>query len=130
MRYVPASDGWWPSSGRSAQGAHQPLSQLQPLLLNENIHAALALLEVLARIDHDPQTSQSLGRCRGYLDWPAAKLNPAPLIRGDDLRHYQLPPGPAYKAILARIRAAQLDEEISTRQQALALAQALARDQA
>ena len=41
--------------------------------------------------------------------------------RRDDLLAHGVPPGPSYRALLARVRCAQLDEEINTRTEALAL---------
>ncbi|MCI0474977.1 MAG: CBS domain-containing protein, partial [Anaerolineales bacterium] len=41
----------------------------------------------------------------------------APELTGDDLRRMGIPPGPAYREILARLRDARLDGEIATREQ-------------
>jgi tRNA nucleotidyltransferase (CCA-adding enzyme) len=37
-----------------------------------------------------------------------------PSISGDDLKAYGLPPGPAYRQILQKLRTARLDGRIST----------------
>ena len=41
-----------------------------------------------------------------------------PLLTGDDLRAMQIPPGPAYRTLLQGLRAAQLDGEVPTREEA------------
>ncbi|MDZ4685900.1 MAG: CCA tRNA nucleotidyltransferase [Planctomycetaceae bacterium] len=56
---------------------------------------------------------------------PAAELNPPPLITGDDLIHLGLRPGPRFKELLDTIRDAQLNREIATNDEALALARRL-----
>ena len=49
-------------------------------------------------------------------------LDPPPLLTGDDLIAEGMKPGPRFKTILQRVRDAQLDGEITTRQQAFDLA--------
>jgi poly(A) polymerase len=56
---------------------------------------------------------------------PAEKLNPPPLITGNDLIHLGLRPGPRFKELLETIRDAQLNLEIATHDEALALARRL-----
>lgn len=56
-----------------------------------------------------------------YLDQlPEGPLRPPPFIRGDDLRHRGLPPGPDYKRWLDLAYDAQLDADFHTRDAALA----------
>ncbi len=45
----------------------------------------------------------------------------APVLTGDDLKRMGLRPGPVYREILARLRAARLDGEITTREEEEAL---------
>ena len=49
------------------------------------------------------------------LHWPAEKLNPPPLLSGDDLKELGIPAGPRYREILQHLRDAQLNGEIQTR---------------
>ncbi|HUQ70749.1 MAG TPA: CCA tRNA nucleotidyltransferase [Planctomycetaceae bacterium] len=56
---------------------------------------------------------------------PAEELNPPPLITGNDLIHIGLCPGPRFKELLDTIRDAQLNREIATHDEALALARRL-----
>ncbi|HEY2786710.1 MAG TPA: CCA tRNA nucleotidyltransferase [Fimbriiglobus sp.] len=48
-------------------------------------------------------------------------INPPPLITGDDLTAAGYTPGPDYKGWLERVRAAQLDGEVKSKEEALAL---------
>ena len=61
------------------------------------------------------------------LAWPRERLDPPPLVTGDDLRAAGLRPGPAFKQILQTIRDAQLNGEIHTKEEAIALAPALSK---
>jgi poly(A) polymerase len=60
--------------------------------------------------------------CREKLALPSQQWNPPPLITGDDLRAAGVPPGPIYRQILDRVRDAQLEQQVATRDQALELA--------
>jgi len=54
-------------------------------------------------------------------------ISPPPLLTGDELTSLGLPPGPRMGAILQAVYRAQLNERISTRGQALAMAEELMR---
>ncbi|MGZ3713721.1 MAG: hypothetical protein ACXVBE_18280, partial [Bdellovibrionota bacterium] len=53
----------------------------------------------------------------------AGRLNPPALLNGQDLLAMGVPAGPKMKELLAKVRREQLNEKISTRDQALALLQ-------
>ena len=53
---------------------------------------------------------------------PRDVLDPPPLVTGDDLLALGIPSGPLYKTLLRCVRAAQLDGEIRTKAEALAMA--------
>ncbi|MEC9374711.1 MAG: hypothetical protein VYC34_12740, partial [Planctomycetota bacterium] len=55
----------------------------------------------------------------------ASGLAPTPLITGDDLIAAGLRPGPAFGQALARVYDAQLEERVSTREGAMALARSI-----
>jgi len=57
---------------------------------------------------------------------PADEISPAPLVTGDDLKKLGLPEGPRLGRILRTIYDAQLNEDISTSRQAVAMARRLA----
>ncbi|MCS7168324.1 MAG: HD domain-containing protein [Gemmatales bacterium] len=101
-----------------------PAHRLKPLLAHAAIGELLALVEADALAEE--RSLAHVQFCRDKLrTWPPQVLNPPPLITGDDLIALGLKPGPAFGRILQRIRDAQLDEILQTREQALALAQQL-----
>ncbi len=106
---------------------HEPRSlrwsQLQPLLLSEGIDDLMALEEA-ASLAAARDTSH-VAWCRSLLAQPREVLDPPPLLTGDDLLRHGIPPGPAYRVLLQRIRDAQLDGEIRTQEDALELADRL-----
>ncbi len=90
-------------------------SALQPLLIHEGIGDLIALGEAV-----EPG-SAAVTRCRAALGRPPEELNPPPLVDGAALIARGLRPGPAFSRLLARARSAQLDGEVTTREEALAL---------
>jgi tRNA nucleotidyltransferase/poly(A) polymerase len=54
-------------------------------------------------------------------EWPAERIDPPPLLTGDDLKAMGLTPGPQFRELLDRVRREQLDERIATREAAVAL---------
>ena len=58
--------------------------------------------------------------CRTKLALPAEQLNPPPLLTGNDLVDHGVPKGAVFRRLLDRVRQAQLDTEIHTRDEALA----------
>ena len=64
--------------------------------------------------------------CRGYVEsTPFDVINPQPLLTGDDLIAAGFQPGPRFKGLLDHVRDAQLNCQIETGEQALALARQL-----
>jgi poly(A) polymerase len=64
--------------------------------------------------------------CEDYLaNTPDEDINPPELLDGEDLIRLGLSPGPRFKELLTAVRDAQLDGEIATREEALALVQRL-----
>jgi tRNA nucleotidyltransferase (CCA-adding enzyme) len=85
-------------------------------ILDKAPPVAVALLRVAAL---DPQITDVLGR---YLtEWRAVHAT----LNGDDLQALGVPRGPLYSKILTQLRAARLDGLIKTREEELALVQAL-----
>jgi tRNA nucleotidyltransferase/poly(A) polymerase len=101
----------------AADSDHWP--DIQRLLVAEGGGDLVNLLA--ARVAVGLAKQSSLEFCRQRLAWPADRLNPLPLITGDDLVRHGLPPGKRFKRLLAAARDAQLLGEIATREQALAL---------
>jgi len=90
-------------------------SALQPIVVAEGIEDLLALRE--AALPGCPEAAH----CRAILKRPPEVLDPPPLLTGDDLHEIGVPQGPQYRLLLNRVRAAQLDEEIHSRDEALKL---------
>ena len=105
-----------------ARAPQLPWPQLQRLLTHDGAAELLALHEAIAGPD-DP----ALAFCRERLAWPAERLNPPPLVDGSDLIRHGLTPGPHFAALLEQIRDAQLNGEIHSRDEALALVDRLLR---
>ena len=94
-------------------------SDVQKILIADGIQDLLKLNEAEALAG-----SGDLGEvawCRSKLSLPREQLDPPPLLTGDDLIQYGVPTGPAYRVLLERVRDAQLDQEIETKADALAL---------
>lgn len=95
-------------------------SAIQPVVASPYIEPLLALIEATAAVEG--RAADEVAFCRRRLSQGPSVVNPAPLVGGDDLRQCSIAPGPAYRVVLARLRDAQLDGEIRTRAEALALA--------
>jgi poly(A) polymerase len=102
----------------------QPPSQLYPRLTHPGIAELLALHRALARAKQ--HSEEPVAFCEQILRTiPSDHLNPPVLITGNDLKKLGLKPGPAFKPLLDRVRAAQLDQQVTTKDQALVLVQRL-----
>ncbi len=100
-----------------------PWHEVQQLL----IHAyAPEAIELAAAIASAESSSRHLDFCRQRLAWPKEKLDPAPLIDGNDLKSLEIPAGPIFGQILNEVRSQQLDGLVETREQALLLAARIA----
>jgi len=117
--------------GRLAGAAQQRWSELQPLLVTPEASDLIALHEAEGRAGDSTETSRAAAEaafCRARLALPAAQLDPPPLLGGHDLIAHGVPKGNIYKVLLDRVRAAQLDGEVRTRDEALTLVDRLQRD--
>jgi poly(A) polymerase len=103
-----------------ANAPKTPWPLLQRVLTKDGINELLALYEAIAGA-HDP----ALRFCRQRLEWPPERLNPEPLIKGGDLLNHGVKPGRQLGILLEKIRDAQLNGQVSTREEALALADRL-----
>ncbi len=97
-------------------------SKVQPLLAHDWAFALVDLHEASSA-----HTAEETSWCRERLAWLPEKLNPPPLATGSDLQAAGLRPGPAFKHVLQAIRDAQLDGEIRTKEEAIAIAIALSK---
>lgn len=91
-------------------------SEVQPVLLNRDIDTIVRLAE--ARIEVQGLDRRGLELSRSALTWPADRLDPPPLLNGDDLRQLGIPAGPDLGKLLRHIRNAQLNGELADRGEA------------
>jgi poly(A) polymerase len=107
------------------EAAELPLARLKRLLVHEHIDELIALAR--RSIMAEQREPTGIDFAADYLArTPAEVLNPPDLIDGADLQSLGLSPGPQFKEILATVRNAQLNEEFSTREEAISLAKHLA----
>jgi poly(A) polymerase len=101
-----------------------PKDRLKRLLVRPLIHELLALERAHAAVANDSLVDVDF--CENYLRaTPKEDLDPPPLISGDDLVSLGLEPGELFKELLENVRDAQLNDEIKTREEALALVRRL-----
>ena len=103
-----------------ARARDLPWSRLQPVLLLPRIEVALDTAEVLAASGWMDQAS--IVRARDCLRWPRERLNPAPLLTGDQLRQVGFSAGPELGRVLAELRQMQLDGALTDGPSAVAWA--------
>ncbi|MDG1894632.1 MAG: CCA tRNA nucleotidyltransferase [Fuerstiella sp.] len=97
-----------------------PLHRLKPLLSDRRSPLLLDLLKATALGENRASTDASfLEEYQNRV--PAEFLNPPALVDGTDVKALGLKAGPVFKLLLTAIRNVQLDEKISTRQDALDL---------
>jgi poly(A) polymerase len=108
---------WLLKNRKKLQSARtMPWPELQRLLTHDGTAELIALYGAIAG-----PSDINLAFCRERLAWPPERLNPPPLLDGSDLIQHGLAPGPNFAALLEQTRDAQLNGEIHTREEALAL---------
>lgn len=111
------------NQGRLVDSAAQPWSVVQPILADPRAAELVSLVEAKARAADRPLDDVRF--CRDKLSLPSAELDPPPLFTGYDLIAAGLKPGRNFSHIITALRAAQLDGEIRTRDEAIALARTM-----
>ncbi|MCG8649038.1 MAG: CCA tRNA nucleotidyltransferase [Pirellulales bacterium] len=94
-----------------------PWSEVQPKLIDRDVAVMLEVARAIVAAEGRPSSGVDLAS--EALRWPAEKLDPPPLLTGDDLRELGVPAGPAYRKILKAIRDGQLDGKIRSREEAI-----------
>jgi tRNA nucleotidyltransferase/poly(A) polymerase len=97
--------------------------RLQRVLVGPSVSELLALHAAIAEATGQP--SDDVAYCRERLQLPLEVLNPVPLVSGDDLISHGIPRGKHYHRLLEAVRDAQLEGRVTTKQQALDLADAI-----
>jgi tRNA nucleotidyltransferase/poly(A) polymerase len=95
----------------------RPWSQVQPWLAHDDAFLLADLLR--ARADGGRGTAEAAAWVTAQRARPPHELNPPPLLTGRDLLAAGVPAGKTVGAMLAALRARQLDEEITSREAAL-----------
>lgn len=102
-----------------ADARHAPWSRLQRLLVERGSEELIQLAEAVRRAKGEGIAD--LEYCREMRALSPDKLNPVPLITGDDLVAHGVAPGKLFQKLLEATRDAQLDGRITSREEALAL---------
>ena len=97
-----------------------PFSRLQPLLIDSRIEQALQLVAPILKVAG--REAVAIEHCQSYLAWERKRLDPAPLVKGSDLKANGYSPSPGFAVALQAVRNAQLDGEISSEEEGLAMA--------
>lgn len=101
-----------------SQADRLPWSRVQPLMISAGIGTAVDLIELRTTVG---QTQSSVvDWLRERLRWAIEKLNPDPLVTGQELIQLGLLPSPKFKELLNQVRCQQLDSQLLTTEQALA----------
>ncbi len=93
--------------------------KLQRLLTAEGASELVALHAAIAAATGRHEAD--IEHCRTLMALPPAEIDPPPLVTGDDLLAHGVPRGKHYQNLLEAVRDAQLEKQIATRKDALAL---------
>lgn len=94
-------------------------STIQRLLIAAGSAELIELHAARARAEN--RSLAAVNFCRERWAWPSEQLNPPPLVTGHDLIGLGVAKGPIFARWLEQLRSAQLDGEIATRDEAVAL---------
>jgi poly(A) polymerase len=100
----------------------QRWSIVQPVLMLQHRETILAAAEAWALANGSPSAGVELCRHR-LATWSRDRLDPPPLLTGDKLIELGHRPGRIFKEVLEAVRSLQLDEQINTVEQAVAVAE-------
>jgi len=89
---------------------------------------ALRLLATARYADFADGETRRATLTERVLSIPPDAIQPPPLITGDDLLARAVPAGPVYREILDELYTRQLDEQVRTRQEALALLEGMLKE--
>ncbi len=104
---------------------HLPWSTLQPIVVHPHFPALIRWMR--ARWETSGRDTTPLQQLEEKRRQPREQLDPPPLLTGDDLRRWGWEPGPRFAKVLRQVRAAQLDGQIQTQQDARQLAESVQR---
>jgi poly(A) polymerase len=102
------------------RSATMRLADFKKLLAHDRFDDLLALHRALCLSEGRPLDGNEAARSR-RASIPPDRIAPPPLVTGEDLIARGLEPGPRFKTILDALYDAQLDDTLTSREQALAL---------
>ena len=91
-------------------------SQVQPYLVHKHAGSAVDFLLIRSQLQTELATSAAWLQER--LAWSSERLDPPPLLQGQDLIALGLKPSPEFKRLITEARSLQLDEKLFTRDEA------------
>jgi poly(A) polymerase len=100
------------------QAKTMSLADFKKLLAHSRFDDLLALYKAICEFQNKPLDKHTAALSRRD-SIPPAEIAPPPLITGEDLIELGLEPGPKFKQILETLYDAQLNNELTTREQAL-----------
>lgn len=92
---------------------------VQRVLIHDGMSDLLVMIRAQTRLKL--MDAGDLEFVEGRLAWPVERLNPPPLLTGDDLVRHGLAPSKTFRELLESVRNAQLEGEIGSLQEALSL---------
>lgn len=101
------------------------LAELKRLMAGPAFEALLVMTATRQRASSDGEERVARLRQR-VAGIPPEAVSPAPLVTGEDVAALGVTPGPVYKRLLDEVYTRQLDEQVWTREEALALLRDLA----
>jgi len=111
--------GWLSDGSESCHDLNSmPLHIMKPLFADERHELLVDILR--AEATAEMRSATDLQFLDEWLESTSPEeRNPAAFVDGADLKALQIEPGPQFTSILSQIRKEQLDEQITTREQAL-----------
>ena len=106
----------------------RPWPQIQRILIETDAELLFRMSQIIQQVSRSDAGTQVIEFCRERLAWPPEKLNPEPLVDGNELIQAGIKPGTQFSTLLRECRDAQLNGEIRTKEEALLLAQKLLAD--
>ncbi len=103
-----------------AEAEQLPWPRLQRILTHDGARELMALAQAALGSTH-----VGVVKCQEFLALPVEKLNPPPLLTGDDLVRHGYQPGRHFARLLTAIRDAQLEGQVRNEAEALKLAEQL-----
>ncbi len=103
-----------------------PWSKVQPVLTHRDVASIIAVAQAVAS-GRDADLA-GVNRCKTALSWEPQRLDPPPLINGNDLADLGYRPGPTFAKALRAIRDAQLNGVVTSREEAIQMAASTIRD--